>query len=83
MKARNLINVAVILSALLTACGNVPAAVVTSNQSKPDSVVNTLAWASIPFVDAKTGKNITFASYAGKTLVVEAMAVWCEECFYQ
>jgi cytochrome oxidase Cu insertion factor (SCO1/SenC/PrrC family) len=80
MKVRKIAYVGAFLLLLVTACSNTPANVVSSNQAKPEGVP---AWTTIPFADARTGKNMTFADYAGKTLVVEAMAVWCEECFYQ
>ncbi len=41
------------------------------------------AWMTVPFTNVKTGKSITLADYAGKTVVVEGMAAWCGVCFYQ
>ncbi len=41
------------------------------------------AWLSTPLTDARTNKPFTLASYAGKTVVVEAMAAWCTTCLAQ
>ena len=56
----------------LTACG----ATTSVSTDRP-------AWMTVPFTNVKTGKSITLADYAGKTVVVEGMAAWCGTCFYQ
>lgn len=59
---------------ILTAC---------STNSANDSSTDSLLWLSVPILNVKSNEQITFADYHGKTVVVEAMAVWCGECFYQ
>lgn len=78
MKLHKLLGGVILSLALMTGCSNVP-----SNQPMAGNAPVVAQWLNIPFVDAKAGRNITLANYAGKTVVVEAMAVWCAECFYQ
>lgn len=80
MKARILSGIVILGITLLTACNTAPPVSLSPNQVKDAA---SAVWLNLPFADAKTGQNITFANYRGKTLIVEAMAVWCEECFYQ
>ncbi len=38
------------------------------------------AWATATLTDASTGTPFTIASLAGRTVFVEAMAIWCTNC---
>ena len=40
-------------------------------------------WRSIPFVNVRTNQNMTFADFAGKTIVVETVSIWCGNCVAQ
>src|SRR5690242_20496535 len=70
----NFRKVVVLLFAVvwLTACG----AALTGSADRP-------SWMTVPFSNVKTGQSITLADYTGKTVIVEGMAAWCGECFYQ
>lgn len=63
----------------LTACSAVPD---NYTAAGADTVVNP-AWFNIPMLDVRTNSQISLATYSGKTVVIEAMAVWCGECFWQ
>lgn len=38
---------------------------------------------TLPFTDIHSGQNLTLASFAGKTVLVEGMAAWCSNCLAQ
>ena len=38
------------------------------------------AWATAELTDVATGEPFTIADYAGKTIFVESMAIWCSNC---
>src|SRR6516164_10173988 len=40
-------------------------------------------WLSADLVNAHTGQTYKLTDYKGKVLLVEAMAVWCTNCFQQ
>jgi hypothetical protein len=40
-------------------------------------------WRSIPFTNVRTNQSITFADFAGKTVVVQAVSIWCANCVVQ
>lgn len=70
----------------LTACSSpaAPTAVPTvAPISAPIAASNAPDWVSIPFTDARTNQPITLANFAGKTVYIEAMAVWCTNCLAQ
>jgi thiol-disulfide isomerase/thioredoxin len=40
-------------------------------------------WRSIPFENVRTQQQMTFADFTGKTVVVEAVSIWCANCQVQ
>jgi thiol-disulfide isomerase/thioredoxin len=38
------------------------------------------SWATATLTDVSTGKTFTIADFAGRTVFVEAMAIWCTNC---
>jgi hypothetical protein len=38
------------------------------------------AWATAELIDVATGEPFTIADYAGRTIFVESMAIWCTNC---
>lgn len=40
-------------------------------------------WATTELTDVATGEPFTLASLAGRTLILEPMAIWCSTCFAQ
>lgn len=63
-----------VFALLVTACSPNPRA---------SSSTDISVWLSIPILNVKSNDQITLADYSGKTVIVEGMAVWCGECFYQ
>lgn len=61
----------------------------TVNTSAPQSatiaVVTTTTpdWFDMELVDVQTGKIFTMNDYAGKVVLLEAMAIWCPNCVVQ
>lgn len=41
------------------------------------------AWHALKFADVRSGNLLSFADFAGKTVIVEAMATWCPNCLRQ
>ena len=63
---------------ILTACA--PSQAV----SAPVAVSTTTPeWFSMELVDAQTGETFTMNDYAGKVVLLEAMAMWCPNCVVQ
>ena len=59
---------------------------VSINPANVPTVVaqNTTAdWRTIPFTNVRTNQTMTFADFAGKTVVVEAVSIWCANCQVQ
>lgn len=67
----------------LTACSAVPDNNTVAGADMAANAEAVPAWFNIPILDVRTNSQISLANYGGKTVVVEAMAVWCGECFYQ
>jgi cytochrome oxidase Cu insertion factor (SCO1/SenC/PrrC family) len=40
-------------------------------------------WFGMKLTDARTGETFTLNDYAGKTVLVETMAIWCPNCIVQ
>jgi thiol-disulfide isomerase/thioredoxin len=51
----------------------------TGASARPIQVVNS-AWKNASLTDANTGKNFTLAQFAGKVVVLQFMAVYCQYC---
>jgi len=75
---------------LVAGCGStaiaptsVPLSYALPTATPMQPAANIPAWFNLPFSDARTGQSITLASYAGKTVMVEAMAAWCTNCLAQ
>ena len=84
MKFRKPIGVLFVFALVLAACSSAtPAAPMTIPTIAVPAVANRPAWQTIPFTDVRTNKMITLADFAGKTVVVEAMAAWCTNCLAQ
>src|SRR5579859_7275529 len=80
MNFRKLVALALV-GVWLSACGATSSSSTTGSTTSSSS--DRPVWMTIPFTNVKTDKSITLADYAGKTVVVEGMAAWCGECFYQ
>jgi peroxiredoxin len=39
-----------------------------------------VAWQTLPLVNARTGESFTLADFSGKTVFIEPMATWCTNC---
>ncbi|HVO43053.1 MAG TPA: redoxin family protein [Aggregatilineales bacterium] len=61
---------------LMSACSS-------SAAPTPTPAATLEAFMSLPFTDIATNKQVTLADFAGKTVVVEAMAAWCTNCLAQ
>ena len=69
----------VIMAALLTAaCGAPRPATPTGGVSAAPSALPD--WFRISMTDVRTGQAFTMADFAGKVVLVEAMAEWCPTC---
>lgn len=49
------------------------------SSAHPLQVTNS-AWRNAPLTDANTGKNFTLSQFAGKVIVLQFMAVYCQYC---
>src|SRR5438128_4466766 len=58
-----------------------PAAI--SGIPRASNVTTSANWRSIPFVNVRTNQQMTFADFTGKTVVVEAVSIWCANCQLQ
>jgi hypothetical protein len=65
---------AVTVSDPTTAPVNEPAIVATDVPAEP------VTWRNLPLRDARTGETFTLADFAGQTVFVHPMAVWCTNC---
>ncbi len=70
-------------SAIASGTGSAVPATALPTQAATSAVGLSPSWLSLSFTDARTGQPITLASYAGKTVMVEAMAAWCTNCLAQ
>ena len=43
----------------------------------------TASWAQVELTDVATGATFRIADLAGKTVILETMAIWCTKCFAQ
>ena len=60
----------------LSAVRATPAAASTADESLP-------SWMTLPLTDACSGTSFTLTDLAGKTLYIEQMATWCNNCHGQ
>jgi cytochrome oxidase Cu insertion factor (SCO1/SenC/PrrC family) len=49
------------------------------SSARPIQVLNS-AWKTAPLTDANTGKNFTLSQFAGRVVVLQFMAVYCQYC---
>ena len=47
------------------------------------ATTTTPEWFDMELVDAQTGETFTMNDFAGKTVLVETMAIWCPTCIFQ
>ena len=73
-----------------TPVGQAPTGSPTAGPSGPSSTAPTIAapvidatWAQAELTDAATGRTFRIADLAGKTVIVEPMAIWCVNCLAQ
>ena len=59
-----------------------PSATVTTAPTIAAPVIDA-AWAQTELTDAATGQTFRIADLAGKTVIVEPMAIWCVNCLAQ
>jgi hypothetical protein len=85
VKNRRLLGLSVALIFLVSACSSQAATNVPGPTSTNALIVGTTNWVKLPYTDARSGQQGTLADLtnAGKTVVVEAMAVWCTNCLHQ
>jgi thiol-disulfide isomerase/thioredoxin len=72
-----LVLTVLLTSTVLAACGSA----VSAPASEPTT--NTPEWFDIELTDVQTGETFTMNDYAGKVVLVEAMAIWCPNCVIQ
>lgn len=73
-------------SLVMSACAAAQAdIIVTTAQPTVFSTVavTTPDWFDMELTDAQTGKIFTMNDYAGKVVLLEAMAIWCPNCVVQ
>jgi len=70
--------------------GQAPSGSPTARPSAPMTTAPTIAapvidaaWAQTELTDAATGQTFRIADLAGKTVIVEPMAIWCVNCLAQ
>jgi cytochrome oxidase Cu insertion factor (SCO1/SenC/PrrC family) len=61
----------------ISACGTAP------TDTPVAAATTTPEWFDIELVDAQTGETFTMNDYAGKVILLEAMAMWCPNCIVQ
>ena len=73
-----------------TPVGQAPTGSPTDRPSAPVTTAPTIAapvidaaWAQTELTDAATGQTFRIADLAGKTVIVEPMAIWCVNCLAQ
>lgn len=78
MKRFQSLSVLIVLSLVLTACGSAASdsVPVLTEPSTPE-------WFGMELVDAQTGETFTMNDYAGRVILLEAMAMWCPNCIVQ
>ena len=72
-----------VFALLLTACNPNSTHDGSTTSDTTSIAADAPAWLRVPVLNVKTDKQITFADYNGKTVIVEGMSVWCSACFYQ
>ena len=55
----------------------------TEEAMPEDAMMESPAWYSASLTDVNTGESFTINDLKGKVVLVEAMAVWCSNCFQQ
>lgn len=72
------------LALIGSACSVSPAATPATPESIPTAVATlTPEWFGMELIDAQTGETFTMNDYAGKVVLLEAMAIWCPNCIVQ
>jgi len=54
--------------------------VATTSPNPAAAALAARAWATASLIDVTTGQPFTIAGLAGRTIFVEAMAIWCTKC---
>ncbi len=67
------------------ASGAASASTAPSPDANPTAPAPVLAqaWATAELTDVATGDSFTLAGLAGRTIILEPMAIWCSTCFAQ
>ena len=71
------------MAAETTGPGSPASSAAPSEAPTPNPAAAALAgrsWATAELIDVATGEPFTIADYAGKTIFVESMAIWCSNC---
>jgi len=55
----------------------------TSTAPAPTSTPKTPDWFNVEMTDVNTGQTFKMSDFAGKVVLVEAMATWCPTCWEQ
>ena len=86
MKFFRFVLIVLCFSLVMSACAAAQADItVTAAQPTviPTIAVTTPDWFDMELIDAQTGKTFTMNDYAGKVVLLEAMAIWCPNCVVQ
>jgi cytochrome oxidase Cu insertion factor (SCO1/SenC/PrrC family) len=78
MKPFHLRTLFIVVALALTACAPAPAVT-----EAPTAATTTPEWFDMELTDAQTGETFTMNDYAGKVVLLEAMAIWCPNCMVQ
>ena len=85
------LTILVLIGLILAACSPGSSSV-PATSTRPPAAAPTLTatsapkipdWFRIPMTDVNTGKSFTMSDFAGKVVLVEAMATWCPTCWEQ
>jgi cytochrome oxidase Cu insertion factor (SCO1/SenC/PrrC family) len=86
LKLFRFVLIVLCFSLVMSACAAAQAdIIVTTAQPTVFSTVavTTPDWFDMELIDAQTGKTFTMNDYAGKVVLLEAMAIWCPNCVIQ
>jgi cytochrome oxidase Cu insertion factor (SCO1/SenC/PrrC family) len=85
-----LINSLIVFSLFLSACSaQSPQSLPPKDQAAPTSSTQLIttpyqpAWISTPLVDVATGETFSFSDYKEKIVLLELIATWCPNCYWQ
>ena len=78
-----LVLILILTSMLLAACGSSASTPPPEPVASSQGTTEIPEWFDIELTDVQTGETFTMNDYAGKVVLVEAMAMWCPNCTVQ